>query len=124
MEEREVVAGGTGSGPNLEIARRGAVLHVTIMREARHNALSRATIAEIADTFARHAGDTGLRAAVLRGAGTRSFAAGGDIRDLEAVRTEAEAAAMSRETRAAFDHIRGFPVPVVAALNGDRKSVV
>jgi len=118
MGEKQVPVAGGNAMPNLEIERRGAVLHVTIAREARHNALSRATIAEIDETFAHHARDADLRAAVLSGAGVRSFAAGGDIRDLEAVRTEAEAAAMSRETRAAFDRIRDFPVPVVAVLNG------
>lgn len=94
------------------------VLYVTLNRPERHNALSRATIAELAEVFALFAQDETLSVAVLTGAGDKSFAAGGDLKDLEAVRTEDDAAAMSRETRAAFDRIRTFPVPVVAALNG------
>ena len=104
---------------NLHVARRGHVLYLTIAREERHNALSRATIAEIGETFARHAADETILAAVLRGAGEKSFAAGGDIRDLEAVRTLEEAAGMSTDTRRAFDRIRDFPVPVIAAINGN-----
>ena len=49
----------------------------------------------------------------------KSFAAGGDLKDLDGIRIRDDAATMSRDTRAAFDAIRAFPVPVVAALNGD-----
>lgn len=60
-----------------------------------------------------------MNVAVLTGAGTRAFAAGGDLDELKAVRTEAQALAFAAETRAALDTIRRFPVPVIAMLNGD-----
>lgn len=95
------------------------VLRVTINRPEKRNALSRAVLAEIKATFKAHAADDTLKTAVLRGSGDKSFAAGGDLRDLEALRTLEDAAGFADDTKAAFDAIRRFPVPVVAAINGD-----
>jgi len=103
----------------LTVARRGPMLVVTIARPDRRNALSRPTIAALGAVFARHAEDPGVLAAAITGMGDKSFAAGGDLKDLDSIRTRDDAATMSRDTRAAFDAIRAFPVPVVAALNGD-----
>ena len=97
----------------------GAILSVTLQRPEKRNALNRALIAALADTFTRWSGHQDLTVAVLTGAGDKAFASGGDLRELNAVRTEAEAFAFAEETRAAFNTIRRFPVPVVAALNGD-----
>jgi enoyl-CoA hydratase len=94
-------------------------LSVTIDRAAKRNALSRAVLAELQETFERHAADETLRVATVTGAGDKSFAAGGDLRDLAAVRTVTEAEIMAEQAKAALDAIRNFPVPVVAVLNGD-----
>jgi enoyl-CoA hydratase/carnithine racemase len=72
----------------------------------------------LGDVFAQHATEE-VKAAVIRGAGDKSFAAGGDLHELSALRTLDEAAAMSREGRSMLDAVRRFPAPVVAALNGD-----
>jgi enoyl-CoA hydratase len=95
------------------------VLTVTIDRAEKRNALSRALLAELGATFARYADDGILAVAVLRGAGDRSFAAGGDLKELESVRTTNEAMEFSTSAHTALEAIRRFPVPVVAALNGD-----
>ncbi len=94
------------------------VLRVTIDRAEKRNALSRALLGELRDVFERGASDGSVRLAVLTAAGDRSFAAGGDLRELASVRTEEEAFMMATEARAALDAVRGFPVPVIAALNG------
>lgn len=96
-----------------------ARLVVTIDRADKRNALSRAMLAELRSAFERHAGRADLRVAVLRGAGERHFAAGGDLKDLGEVRTPAEAGQMLSHCAGALDAIRFFPLPVVAALNGD-----
>jgi enoyl-CoA hydratase len=96
----------------------GARLDVVINRPSKRNALSRASLAMLGDVFTKHA-TAEVKAAVIRGAGDKSFAAGGDLQELSAVRNLDEAAAMSREGRAMLDAVRRFPVPVVAALNGD-----
>lgn len=95
------------------------ILSVTLRRPEKRNALNRALIAALGETFTRWSGDRDLALAVLTGEGDKAFASGGDLRELNAVRTEDEAFAFAEETRRALDTIRRFPVPVVAALNGD-----
>ncbi len=96
-----------------------SVLTVTIDRPEKRNALSRGVLAELAETFTAAAQDDGLKAAIVTGDGDKSFAAGGDLKDLESVRTLDGARAMADGAKAAFETIRCFPVPVVAVLNGD-----
>lgn len=103
----------------LVVESKNGILRVTINRPEKRNALSRAVLSELHQTFSANAGDNSLRVAVLRGAGDKNFAAGGDLRDLAAVRAPEQATQMSERAKAALDAIRGFPVPVVAALNGD-----
>lgn len=102
----------------LLVERRGDRLHVTINRPAQRNALSLELLDRLGAAFRSHAADPSLKCAVLTAAGDRCFAAGGDLRELTVVRSEADTRAMSQRARATLDAIRRFPVPVVAALNG------
>ncbi|MEE1555965.1 MAG: enoyl-CoA hydratase/isomerase family protein [Alphaproteobacteria bacterium] len=104
---------------DLRIETRQRVLYVLIDRPAKRNALSRSVLEQLGAAFTAAAADGDLLAAVLRGAGDKSFAAGGDLHDLASVRTLTEATEMSLQARAALEAIRRFPVPVIAALNGD-----
>ena len=93
------------------------LLRVTLNRPAKRNPLSRAVLARLREVFEAHRGDEfGL--ALLTGAGERSFAAGGDLRDLEQLRSPAQARELYDLGSGALQAIRDFPVPVVAALNG------
>lgn len=96
----------------------GPLLRVTINRPEKRNPLSRSLLRELRATFERHVANEALVLAVLRGAADKSFAAGGDLRDLEKVRTLEDSRALFDLGNGAFDAIRRFPVPVVAALNG------
>ena len=98
---------------------RERVLYVTINRVEKHNALAISIIDTIGETFRAAAKDDALVAAVLRGAGEKTFAAGGDLRELAALRTAGEAETMARDAKTAFNAIRDFPVPVIAGLNGN-----
>jgi enoyl-CoA hydratase len=100
-------------------ARSGGDVWITIDRADKHNALSRSMLAALADAVARQASDADTRCIVVRGAGDGYFAAGGDIVDLAAVRTQAQTEAMADEATAALDAIRLCAVPVVAYVNGD-----
>ncbi|MBM4196996.1 MAG: enoyl-CoA hydratase/isomerase family protein [Gammaproteobacteria bacterium] len=102
----------------LIIERNGAILTLTINRPDKRNALSLALLDDIGKTLARHADDDGILAAVVTAAGDKCFAAGGDLQELDGVRSEADARTMSKRGRAALDKLRTFPVPVIAALNG------
>lgn len=104
---------------NLIVACDGPILRVTINRPGKRNALSSETLAELTHAFANHAHHDTIRLAILTGAGEHNFAAGGDLRKLAEVRTEADTLAMVAGARAALGAIQRFPVPVVAALNGD-----
>lgn len=107
------------SEEHLQVEGSGQVLRISIQRPEKRNALSRSVLRSIAAAFSQHAGDTSLKAAVLTGAGEKSFAAGGDLKDLASIRTLEGAAKMADDAKAALDEIRRFPVPVIAALNGD-----
>jgi enoyl-CoA hydratase len=102
----------------LAVELRDSVLRVCIARPQVHNALSRDALGELAATFTRYAEDESIRAAVLTGAGEKSFAAGGDLKELVHVRSDAEARALYRDGSAALEAVRRFPAPTVAALNG------
>lgn len=95
------------------------VLRVTLMRPEKRNALSDALIAAIGATFTEWSARQDVALAVLTGSADKAFASGGDLKELESLREEAEARAFAARTRAAFDQIRRFPVPVLAILNGD-----
>lgn len=97
----------------------GAVLHVTLQRPEKRNALSRPLIAELAHVFTNWRDREDIALAVLTGAGDKAFASGGDLRELDGLRAEPDVHAFSAATRAALDTIRFFPVPVLGVLNGD-----
>lgn len=107
------------SSSNLLVKNDGELLRVTLNRPEKHNALSREVLNELHETFKANRGDEALKAAVLTAAGGKFFAAGGDLRDLDGIRTHGAAVEMAEQAKAALDSIRSFPVPVVAALNGN-----
>ncbi|MSR15589.1 MAG: enoyl-CoA hydratase/isomerase family protein [Gammaproteobacteria bacterium] len=97
----------------------GGILHVCINRPEKRNALSPAVLAELGATFLEQSENPQLIATTLTGAGAKCFAAGGDLKEMEAVRSVEATMRMHHESIAALDAIRFFPVPVVALLNGD-----
>jgi enoyl-CoA hydratase len=103
---------------HIVVERAHDVLRVRIDRAEKRNALSRAVLSELGAAFSLHAGDTSLKAAVLTGAGEKAFAAGGDLREFAALRSEQDAAELFSDAHRALEQVRRFPVPVIAALNG------
>jgi enoyl-CoA hydratase/carnithine racemase len=59
------------------------------------------------------------RVLVVTGAGTRVFVAGGDLKELAAIRTHGDATLMADTMRTVLDRVATLPVPVLAAVNGD-----
>ena len=92
---------------------------VTVNRARKHNALSRPVLAALAQAVAAAGRDAETRCVLLRGAGNRYFAAGGDLVDLAEVKTKPATRRMVDEATAALDAIRACPLPVVAFVNGD-----
>ncbi len=94
------------------------ILYITLNRPEKHNALSSAALNTLRDTFLKYAGNANLKAAVLTGAGEKSFAAGGDLVEFDSIRTAQQVLDMRTLAKGALDAVRDFPVPVIAALNG------
>ncbi|MGW3285852.1 enoyl-CoA hydratase/isomerase family protein [Streptomyces sp. NPDC001002] len=88
---------------------------LTIDRPHARNAISLATMDELEKALDAAAGALAL---VIRGAGDKAFVSGGDLKELAAIRTEEDAAAMAWRMRGICDRVADFPAPVVAALNG------
>ena len=103
---------------HLIVSRRPGVLSVTIDREEKRNALSLDVLGEIRSVFESCSSDGAIKAATVTGSGRKSFAAGGDLDELDAVRTANDTRNMAVTAKAALDAVRNFPVPVVAVLNG------
>lgn len=88
---------------------------ITIDRPHARNAISLETMDQLDEALD---GAAGARALVIKGAGDKAFVSGGDLKELAALRTEADAAAMAWRMRSICDRIAAFGGPVLAALNG------
>ena len=103
----------------LLLTRDGAVATLTINRPERLNALSYAMFTQLPKLMAEAAAMPGIRALVLRGAGTRAFSAGADISEFETTRmTREQAAAYDDAILAAEEAVAAFPSPTLAAVHG------
>lgn len=97
--------------------RHGDVVVLTIDREERRNALDTTTVRALRDAFEAASADAAIRAIVLASAGTRSFCAGQDVKEMEALDAEAKLGATVAGQRL-MDEIEQHPCPVIAAIEG------
>lgn len=95
----------------------GTLRTITISRPAALNALNRATVDELDAALTQAASTSSLRAIVLTGAGEKSFVAGADITEFNALSAE-EARAYSDKGQRVLDKLSLLDVPVIAAVNG------
>jgi enoyl-CoA hydratase len=102
---------------NLLLERDGAVATITINRPKVLNALNTATIDELRRAILELKADAGIRAAILTGAGEKSFVAGADINEL-AVQTPTSGREHALAGQHVFDLIENMGKPVIAAING------
>ena len=98
----------------LRIEPRGPVLHVSLNRPAKRNAVSDALVAQLHTAFVNLPDDT--RAVVVGGEGDH-FCAGLDLAEVTE-RSVAAGILHSRSWHAAFEQIQFGRVPVVAVLHG------
>jgi len=103
---------------NLLVERKGAVGIITINRPKSLNALSRATVAELAAAIEELNADDAIRAIILTGAGEKAFVAGADIGEFNSLRSAEEAAEYARAGQAVLNRMERLPKPVIAAING------
>ncbi|RMG60492.1 MAG: crotonase [Deltaproteobacteria bacterium] len=103
-----------GEGKEVLYEKRGRVALITINRPEKRNPLSKEVREGILEGLAEAEKDGEVRAVVLTGAGDKSFAAGADLRELEARSTRDGIVPSIRVDRA----VENFPKPVIAAVNG------
>ena len=104
---------------DLHYVERDGVALVTIDRAAVHNAISLATMAELARVLDWLESGSIVGAVVLTGAGDRTFVSGGDLKDFEQITTYDAAVAMSRRMQSLTARLRALSIPVIGAINGD-----
>ena len=95
---------------------KGQVGTITINREKALNALNSAVLDELDKTLDAVDLDN-VRCLILTGAGQKSFVAGADIGEMSTL-TKAEGEAFGKLGNDIFLMIEGFPLPVIAAVNG------
>jgi enoyl-CoA hydratase len=91
---------------------------LTIDRPHARNAIALDTMEQLEKALDAAFLFKGAQALVVKGAGDRAFVSGGDLKELSALRTVEDAAAMARRMRSICDRLATFPGPVIAALNG------
>ena len=102
---------------SVDVQRDGAVAVVTIDRQDALNALDVPTLTELRDRLRELAGDAGVRAVVLTGAGDRAFVAGADIKYMSGLSPE-RAKAWGALGHEAGRLLETMPKPAIAAING------
>ena len=96
----------------------GRVAFVSVAAEHRLNLLDSALMRRFAEAMAGVSADAELRAVVLAGADGRPFVGGADIREMGALRDEAEARAFIELVHGCCRAVRDCPVPVIARIEG------
>lgn len=94
------------------------ILTITINRPDKLNALNRTVIDElhtVLDSFYKH---PEMKAAILTGAGPKSFVAGADISEFLELNAEGGSALAARGQERVFSQIENAPKPIIAAVNG------
>ncbi|MEO8715830.1 MAG: enoyl-CoA hydratase [Acetobacteraceae bacterium] len=91
---------------------------ITVDRAAKLNALNSEMVEALASAATSVGQEAGLRAVVLRGAGTRAFIGGADIAEMGALADAAAARAFITRVHRACDALRRIPVPVIARVQG------
>jgi enoyl-CoA hydratase len=100
---------------NIRVDLSESIATLTIDRPAVKNALDLETVRECTAALEALAGDTGIGALIVTGAGESSFVSGADINDIRA-RTGADGLAAINSSL--FAQVERFPRPTIAAING------
>jgi enoyl-CoA hydratase/carnithine racemase len=97
---------------------KGPAAWITIDRDAKRNALDRATLEGLGRALDLAAASPEVRAIVLTGAGSKAFCAGGDLSSMQADGFLAKHEGRGRYVEL-LEKIERSPKPIVARVNGD-----
>ena len=105
--------------PNaVTLARRGELAWLVIERAEKANALTPVMMATLSSHLAACAGDAGVKALVLTGAGSRVFSAGVDVRTATDVPPDEARQVRSERLFELLIALAGYPKPVIVRMNG------
>lgn len=90
---------------------------ITINRPEKLNALNTETIRELGDAVKQAEADAEVTAVIITGAGDKSFVAGADISEFNAL-DEQGGIQLARDGHDVFNSIESLSKPVIAAVNG------
>ena len=103
---------------NILIEKQDNIAVVTINRPAKLNALNKATIQELHDSFKALNEDKLVKVIIVTGSGEKAFVAGADISEF-ADFSVAEGQNLAFEgQKLLFDFVQNLSTPVIAAVNG------
>jgi len=102
---------------NIRVEKRGFVATVLLDRAKALNALNAAMFGELNAAFDELGKDDEVRVVLLTGAGERAFAAGADIRELDAV-VPGEGQGFALRGQAVFRKVETLGKPVIACVRG------
>lgn len=106
--------------PGIDCEISAGVATVTLCNPSKLNAVNAAMWRGLSAAMARVAADDGVRCVIVRGAGEKAFAAGGDIEEFVTVRATVDNAMHYHEdlVASALNALRDCAVPTVAAIRG------
>ena len=91
---------------------------ITINKEGSLNALDSDLLDNLSSVLDSLATNNTIRGVVLKGAGTKSFAAGADIKEFVGMTSDDASLFAAKVQMQVMDKIAFFPKPIVAAVNG------
>jgi len=101
------------------LSRDGAIATITFNKPERMNALDRGMWERLGVLMRELSGDESLRCIVLRGAGTKAFAAGADIAEFATERADAkQASGYGEAIHLTMQSVRECPHPTLAMIHG------
>ena len=103
---------------NILVNKNASLLEIILNRPDDGNALSLELIEELNEILGNYQDDLEIKLVTLTGQGDKFFIAGGDIKELNAVRSDSDIDEMIKSGRKTLDMIRYYPVPVIALING------
>jgi enoyl-CoA hydratase/carnithine racemase len=100
------------------VGRDGAVMTITLNRPDKHNALTFAMYARLAEVCDGVADDGTVRAVIVTGAGGKAFAAGTDIAQFRAFKSEQDGIDYEARIDQILSSVERCRVPTIAAIQG------
>ncbi len=98
--------------------RKGPVAHVLFDRPEARNAMTWCMYERLGDVCARIRADDGVKVAVLRGAGGKSFIAGTDIAQFLEFKSGDDGVAYEAKMEAYIAALEALPIPTLAVIEG------